>query len=484
MTFPRGSLTALRSVTRAASTRSTEYMPTRMKNSLGVFLLVASWAASARYVKAADTHARVIGVYGVEVRFQDLAVNRQQVSEAFVRQFLADNQPNACIQPEYLPERMPGNNQPQTRAGFWGAPGLDYFAYGTLDRDVDGFRMQAYLVRGKDRVVVLKRIQPAFADPRDAPFQAQMAALNLRWTESGTQSLADLILNFEKQQRAEHPADHAIAPELQVRLAPSERRPLKLQPGERREISFTLMDCDGVTDAGANVELGATTGDVAPSPVVVGSDGSGRFVYTAPHSDAGGQIRLAFSYLRGSRQVGDPEVDSIDLQVGAGQLSFQVTVDAKIQVVATRHNETHHSEAVYRPVAGSGVNCSTAMKVGDRCEFTVSTLRASASAEFPGGSHMTSASQAGAGVAAELTRTAHGATLLLTRLVFAAMSPDEDGENYIGVCNGQHWTPLRFELSGEEFAHFATFRKMVLISSPLGIDNCIGSGTLTLTGNP
>ena len=203
-----------------------------------------------------DKHSRVIGLYDVAVHFQDPAINWEQVSDAFVKQFLVDEGSNQCIEPSLAPERMLGNPAPQTHVGFEVTPGLDYLAFGDLYKDPDGYRMEAYLVRGKDLLVVLKRVQPKFTNPKDAPWQAQMAALNLRWVGSGTRPLADLLLDFEKKQRQEYPHDHAIASTVTLKLSEAERYPLTLYVGEKRKNSFSLIDCYNVPPKGSGSEGG------------------------------------------------------------------------------------------------------------------------------------------------------------------------------------------------------------------------------------
>ena len=212
--------------------RTGEIMTNRITLSVALFALISICIPLASRGIAADKHARLIGLYDVTIHFHDPAVDWMQISDAFVKQFLVDADTNVCIQPNYLPARMMGNTQQQTPAGPEGTAGDDYVAFGDLYKDPDGYRMEAYLVRGKDRLVVLKRVQPTFTDPKDAPAQAKMAALELRFAGSGTRTLADLILDFEKKQRDEYPHDHAIAPELKVQLADSERYPLKLKTTE------------------------------------------------------------------------------------------------------------------------------------------------------------------------------------------------------------------------------------------------------------
>jgi hypothetical protein len=165
-----------------------------------------------------------------------------------------------------------------------------------------------------------------------------------------------------------------------------------------------------------------------------------------------------------------------------GSISFRTIVDVEIHSTQMDHRETHHSEAVYTPYPGSGANCTTAMQPGERCQFAITTFHASASAQFSGGSHTATSAKTGNAVEAELIRGAKGGTLRLAGPNFATMSPDEDDEHYIGICIDQKWTPMQFELTEEQMLHFSTFQKTLSISSPLGVNSCVGSGTLTVTG--
>jgi hypothetical protein len=157
-------------------------------------------------------------------------------------------------------------------------------------------------------------------------------------------------------------------------------------------------------------------------------------------------------------------------------------VDVKIRAEQINPSETHHIESVYAPSAGSGSNCTTTLRAGERCKFVISALRASATAQWPKGSHTARRETAGDAVEAEITRGAHGATLRLSGLTFALMSPDEDDEHYIGVCADPGWEPMQFDLTEEELRHFPALQKTLSIRSPHGVNGCIGTGTLVLTG--
>jgi hypothetical protein len=122
------------------------------------------------------------------------------------------------------------------------------------------------------------------------------------------------------------------------------------------------------------------------------------------------------------------------------------------------------------------------MQPGDKCQFVISSLNATATAKFPHDSHTASANKAGDAIEAEIVRLPKGATLRLAGPTFASMSPDEDEEQYIGICADQDWVPMKFTLSEDEFVHFSTIQKTFSISSPLGVNNCTGSGTIVLNG--
>jgi hypothetical protein len=61
----------------------------------------------------------------VAVHFQDPAINWEQVSDAFVKQFLVDEGSNQCLEPSLSPERMLGNPERQTHVGSACAKGYD-----------------------------------------------------------------------------------------------------------------------------------------------------------------------------------------------------------------------------------------------------------------------------------------------------------------------------------------------------------------------
>jgi hypothetical protein len=371
---------------------------------------------------------------------------------------------------------------------FGGTPGLDYVAFGDLYKDPDGYRMEAYLVTGKSREVVLKHVQPKFTDPKDAAWQAQMAALNLRSDATRSHTLADMILDFEKKQREEYPHDHAIAPELKVNLAESDRYPLKLSPGEKRDISFTLMDCDGVANKGAEVQVETITGDVTPATVTVDGAGRGKFTYTAPRKDADGQIRVGFSYLRGSEYPGVSEVDHIDVHVAAPNLCFSVAVDLKMQMLDTPQiYENHHVETIYK-VAGfdEKTGCPfTSLKPGETWGLVEASIRgtatghretgvtASSSIDRPG--DLTVAS-------ARFVREAQGGTFTFV----IRQVPAGDAEEYVGNCAAQRWEPwpYQFKLSEDELDHPDKLQKSLALNLPLGENSCTGTGTAVLTGHP
>jgi hypothetical protein len=463
-------------------------MANRIAKSFALMVVLGVCLLHSAKCTAADKHDRVIGLYDVTVHFQDPNISWEQISDAFVKQFLVDTDTNVCIRPALLPQRILGNPEPQTHVRFGGTPGLDYVAFGDLYKDPDGYRMEAYLVTGKSREVVLKHVQPKFTDPKDAAWQAQMAALNLRSDATRSHTLADMILDFEKKQREEYPHDHAIAPELKVNLAESDRYPLKLSPGEKRDISFTLMDCDGVANKGAEVQVETITGDVTPATVTVDGAGRGKFTYTAPRKDADGQIRVGFSYLRGSEYPGVSEVDHIDVHVAAPNLCFSVAVDLKMQMPDTPQiYENHHVETIYK-VAGfdEKTGCPfTSLKPGETWGLVEASIRgtatghretgvtASSSIDRPG--DLTVAS-------ARFVREAQGGTFTFV----IRQVPAGDAEEYVGNCAAQRWEPwpYQFKLSEDELDHPDKLQKSLALNLPLGENSCTGTGTAVLTGHP
>ena len=226
---------------------------------------------------------------------------------------------------------------------------------------------------------------------------------------------------------------------------------------------------------------------VPPNQFVSGgwsSDGT-TLTVTLQLADAQGRVLLSTGGSGPAKDFSDTNAkvtkDLTDAM--CERISFRTMVDVEIHSTQMEHNETHHSEAVYTPYPGSGTNCKTAlMRPGERCRFAITTQHASATAKWSKGSHTASSDGTGNAVEAELTRGAKSATLRLAGPNFAGMSPDEDDEHYIGICSAQGWKPMQFDLSEEELVHFSTFQKTLSISSPLGVNSCVGSGTLTLTG--
>jgi len=263
---------------------------------------------------AADKHERAIGLYDVTVHFQDPAIDWMQISDAFVKQCLIDNGANGCIKLVYLPMRFLGNTTPQTLASSEETPGLDYAISGDLYKDDKGYRMEACMVTGKSRKMVLKTVRPSFTDPKEAPWKAMMAALELRSNNKGSRLLADCIFDYEKTQREANPRDHAIAPEFKL---DGEDTVTRLKRGESHKFSISLIDCDGVSLSGAEVQVEVHKGSVKPATVRMDGSGKGEFTYTAPNENCEVQVRAEFPYVRGSEHMGVPvEVKFSEVQVG------------------------------------------------------------------------------------------------------------------------------------------------------------------------
>lgn len=431
---------------------------------------------------------RVVGLYELTLRFQDATTNWDPVSDAFIKQLQVDVGSNCCINLMNLPmhftfESGPGDLRGQDTSG------QDYVIGGDVSKDAKGYRIDSYLLRGADRLVVRSYTGLPFADLKDAAWNAQMAALNLRWVGSGTKPLADIIWDFEKQQRQDSPQDHAIAPKLTVNLSDADRYPLTLDLREKREISFTLIDCDDVLLKGAEVKVETITGKVSPEVVNVDDQGAGKFTYTAPDHEAKGTIRVGFSYLRGSQHQGPPEYDIIDLRIQEPpKLCFSVAVDLKMQMPSTPATfENHHIETIYRragldPDKGCGF---AAMKTGEGWGLVEASIKGTATGHRETGmSKSSSVDRAGElmNASAKFTREAEGGTFTF---VIRGV-PAGDAEEYVGNCAAQRWQPWppQFKLSEDDLRHTDKLRKTLSLNLPLGENDCVGTGTAVLTGHP
>lgn len=430
----------------------------------------------------------MVGLFNLTLHFQDATTNWEPVSDAFVKQSLVDNETNCCINASYLLMHFSWDTTPGTLGG-QDTSGLDYILSGDIYKDEKGYRIDADLLRGADRLVVRSFTGLPFTDLKDAAWKAQMAALELRTVGNGTKPLADIIWDFEKQQRQKSPRDHAIAPTLTLNLSEAERYPLTLVLSEKRKISFSLIDCDNVPLKGAEVKVETITGGVSPEVVSVDDRGSGQFTYTAPDHAAKGLIRVGFSYLRGSEHPGPAAYDTIDLQIQEPpKLCFSVALDLKMQMPSTPEiYENHHIETIYR-MAGldKETGCAfAALKPGETWGMVEASIRATATGHRETGvTESSSIDRPGQLNVANgrFVREAQGGTF--TFVVRGV--PAGDAEEYVGNCAAQGWqpSPHQFKLSEEELHHPEKLHKSLALNLPMGENSCTGTGTAVLTGHP
>jgi hypothetical protein len=262
-----------------------------------------------------DKHDRIIGLYDVRVRFDDPAINWEEISDSFIKQMLVDTESSACIRPQYLPMRILQDHTPKYH-GSEDTGGLDYIVFSDLFKDASGYYYEAYMVTGKSRLIVLKAVGAHFSDPKEARIQAVSAALKLRSGGTGSRPLAELIYDFEKKRREEKPRDVAIAPDLKLNEQGQFDAPIKMKAGEARKFSFSLIDCDDAPLKGAEVLVETMKGQVDPQKVIVDASGKGVFNFTAPKENAEIQVRVGFSHDHGSEHPAPPEVQFLGLRIG------------------------------------------------------------------------------------------------------------------------------------------------------------------------
>ncbi len=300
--------------------------------------------------------------------------------------------------------------------------------------------------------------------------------------------MATIVTQWVKKKRDGDPGLAHSNPDGMLNLRPSKRI---LDEGETTDVGMEMLDCDGVPlkqreihfEPGRYEPLGSlegtTNGNVDPPVVVTDDEGKAHVNYTESDQRAPADIRAWYGHHR-PKGTASAITGQAAVTIGGEPLIFRSVFDAKIRNDELQHNETHHFEIVFGPAGTSGTNCTTSMQVGERCMLPSTSVSASATSKWPGGSH--SASLTSGSTVAEIIRTPAGATLKFG-YIFALTSPDRDEEHYIGVCIDQPWLPDHIDLTEQELRNFSTFRKTLSISSPLGVNNCVGSGTMVLGGD-
>ncbi len=367
---------------------------------------------------------------------------------------------------------------------------LDYIVTGQVTGSAGGYTVVARIESGYSREVV-KTASYALKDPGKGnqlpDFDAAVASLAGQLSPIG-----GVITQWEKKRRD---ADSGIArsqPEGTLTIRPAKAQ---LIMGETTDVELEPVDCDGVQLKNRTVHLlagqwetvgsleGTTGGKVQPSVVETDGEGKAHVKFTAGNQRGPAYIRAWYGHHRPGGQP-NAIIGKAAVNIGADLLSFRTVLDAKLQEAELQHDEAQHSESVYTATSTSGSNCTTAMQAGDKCQFVISSFNGTATSTSPHGSHTASANSTGTAIEAEIVRLAKGATLQFAGPAFSYGSPDQDDEQYIGICADQDgdWVPMKFTLSEDEFMHFSTIQKTFSISSPLGVNNCTGSGTLVMTG--
>jgi hypothetical protein len=391
------------------------------------------------------------------------------------------------------------NGAPRLRSGLEtptlpppGRLDLDYIVTGQVTGSAGAYTVVVRIESGYSREVV-KTASYTLQDPGKGTvlpdYDAAVASLAGQLSPIG-----GVITQWEKKKRDGDPGIARSQPDGKLTIQPAKSQ---LYESETTDVELELVDCDGVQLKNRTVHLlpgqwetlgsleGTTGGKVQPSVVETDDEGKARVKFTAGDQRGPAYIRAWYGHHRPGGQP-NAIIGKATVNIGADPLSFRTVVDAKLQEAELQHNETQHSVSVYTPTSTYGSNCTTAMQAGDRCEFVISSFNGTASSTSPHGSHTASSNSAGTAVEAEIVRLPKGATLQFAGPTFSYGSPDQDDEQYIGICADQDggWVPMKFILSEDEFVHFSTIQKTFSISTPLGVNNCTGTGTVVLTGHP
>jgi len=388
------------------------------------------------------------------------------------------------------------NGAPRLRSGLEtptlpppGRLDLDYIVTGQITGSAGVYTVVARIESGYSREVV-KTATYILKDPGKGTqlpdFDAAVDSLAGQLSPIG-----GVITQWEKKKRDGDPGIARSQPDGKLTIRPAKNQ---LYEGETTDVELDLVDCDGVQLKNRTVHLlagqwetlgnleGTTGGKVQPSVVVTDGDGKAHVKFTAGDQRGPATIRAWYGHHRPGGQP-NAIIGKATVNIGADRLSFQTVVDAKMQEAELQHSETQHSVSLYTPNSSTyGSTCTTAMQAGDRCDFVISSFKGTATSMSPHGSHSAGSNNYGTAVAAEIVRLPKGATLAFGALPFSYGSPDQDDEQYIGICADQAWVPMKFTLSEDEFLHFSAIQKTFSISSPLGVNNCTGSGTIVLTG--
>ena len=173
---------------------------------------------------------------------------------------------------------------------------------------------------------------------------------------------------------------------------------------------------------------------------------------------------------------------------------FTIVVDSTMADKDGSRSEQHHFEETFRPATiGDSIGFYTgpedcaiaALRPGDTKRFFLQELHG----EYRGVQGKLSATaridqlDRYRDMNVLVKRRAQGATL-----EFSANSPlpSDRNEDLIGVCAAQSFEPHPqvFNLTEDDLKQFATLRKSITLTMPLGVNDCVGKATAVLLGGP
>lgn len=391
----------------------------------------------------------------------------------------------SCPSLQYLDPRVSGGNlRPAVETASPAPPGplsYDYVLAGEITESEGEYTAVARLEAGKTREVI-QAASYTFPDPgrgnRMTAWHDAVDALAAQLTPA-----AMVITRWEKKKRDSDPGIARANPEGKLILKPAKTQ---LNEGESTDVDLEMKDCDGTPLGQRKIHFepgsydvlgrldGTTNGTVEPSEVITDEAGMAHVTYKASQQRGAAEIHAWYGHHR-PRGEAYAITGNCTVNVGRPTLAFRTVLNLNMHNSQIEHTEEHHVEITYRS------NCTGALAPGQKCTLTSSSLHASATSQWPKGSH--SATLNDEQVIAEIVGRPGGATLTWG-WAFAGMSPDEDDEHYIGVCSAEDWQPDHVDLSEQEMKNFASLNKMIPIQTRGDRNGCPGSGTIILMGQP
>jgi hypothetical protein len=369
----------------------------------------------------------------------------------------------------------------------------DYVFTGQVTGSGGSYTAVGRIEAGETREVV-REASFTFKDPGTGPENPGADAASSA-IAAGLSPMAAVITQWEKKKRDGDPGIARSDPDGTLTLRPAKKR---LNELETTDVEVEMVDCDGVPlkqrqihfEPGTYEKLGSlegtTNGKVDPPVVTTDDEGKAHVKYTASNQRGPAEIHAWYGNHR-PKGTANAILGQTTVNVGAEQLAFRTVMDYKLHSdELDNHTETHHIETVYEAAGGS--NCTTSMQANDFCKFKSSDLHASATSQWPQGSHSARLDNPGYRPYDDVRnqpamhRNAQGATLQFFIFVYAMGDPGEDDNHFVGACNTPQWQPMQVDLTEEEFLHFSTLQKTLSIHAPANDSGCVGTGTLVLTG--